>query len=80
MQKKLDWPVREGEAKKTELRYNADWLSKLSFKDVIDMATNFTVQQFLVRDNFSKRREGAEHLLSVRLSSMPRNKRGDANK
>jgi tyrosyl-tRNA synthetase len=30
-------------------------LSKLTFSDVIQMASNFTVQQFLARDNFSKR-------------------------
>ncbi len=42
---------------KTTVMYNADWLSKLSFKDVIELAANFTVQQFLVRDNFSQRFE-----------------------
>jgi len=40
---------------KTEVRYNADWLAKLTFEDVIGLAANFTVQQFLARDNFSKR-------------------------
>jgi len=39
----------------TEVRYNADWLSGLSFEDVIGLAANFTVQQFLARDNFSRR-------------------------
>ncbi len=42
---------------KTEVRYNADWLASLTFKDVIDLAANFTVQQFLARDNFSRRYE-----------------------
>jgi len=40
---------------KTEVRYNADWLSKLSFADVIGLSAHFTVQQFLARDNFAKR-------------------------
>lgn len=40
---------------RTRIRYNADWLSKLTFKDVIGLASNFTAQQFLSRDNFSKR-------------------------
>jgi tyrosyl-tRNA synthetase len=40
---------------KTQIRYNGDWLSKLTFADVIDLASNFTVQQFLARDNFSQR-------------------------
>ena len=41
----------------TEVRYNADWLASLTFEDVIGLAANFTVQQFLTRDNFSKRYE-----------------------
>jgi tyrosyl-tRNA synthetase len=40
---------------KTTIRYNSDWLSKLTFTDVIKLASHFTVQQFLERDNFRKR-------------------------
>jgi tyrosyl-tRNA synthetase len=40
---------------KTDVRYNADWLSQLTFADVIKLASHFTVGQFLARDNFSKR-------------------------
>lgn len=43
------------ERSKTEVRYNHSWLSELNFADVIRLASNFTVQQFLVRDNFNKR-------------------------
>ncbi len=43
--------------KKTHVRYNYDWLSKLTFTDVISMASCFTVQQFLVRDRIQKRLE-----------------------
>jgi tyrosyl-tRNA synthetase len=42
---------------RTLVMYNADWLSKLSFKDVIGLAANFTLQQFLVRENFALRFE-----------------------
>jgi tyrosyl-tRNA synthetase len=42
---------------RTLVLYNADWLSRLSFKDVIGLASNFTVQQFLVRENFALRFE-----------------------
>lgn len=42
---------------KTLIRYNADWLSKLSFGDLIKLASNFTVQQFLTRENFKLRWE-----------------------
>lgn len=40
---------------KTLIRYNHEWLSGLTFADVIRLASNFTVQQFLSRENFSKR-------------------------
>ncbi|MCA9889420.1 MAG: tyrosine--tRNA ligase, partial [Anaerolineae bacterium] len=42
---------------KTTIRRNHEWLGQLDFGDVIHMASNFTVQQFLARDNFSKRYE-----------------------
>ena len=40
---------------KTTIRYNSEWLSKLTFEDVIQISANFTAQQFLTRDNFAKR-------------------------
>ena len=43
--------------KKTVIRYNADWLAKLSFADIIKLASNFTVQQFMTRENFKLRWE-----------------------
>jgi tyrosyl-tRNA synthetase len=45
---------------KTRIRYNGEWLSKLSLIDLIRLGQNFTVQQFLVRDNFAKRFEAGE--------------------
>ena len=42
---------------KTRIRFNHEWLSELSFADVIRLASNFTVQQFLARENFAKRYE-----------------------
>jgi tyrosyl-tRNA synthetase len=41
----------------TIIRHNADWLSELTLKDVIHLSANFTVQQFLNRENFKKRYE-----------------------
>jgi tyrosyl-tRNA synthetase len=41
--------------RKTLIRHNADWLSKLTFADVIRLASQFTVQQFLEREGFDKR-------------------------
>ncbi len=45
---------------KTIIEYNAKWLSKLTFADLIKLASNFTVQQFLTRDNFRKRWDKGE--------------------
>jgi len=45
---------------KTKIRYNAEWLSKLSLADLIKLASNFTIQQFLTRENFRKRWDNNE--------------------
>ena len=52
------WRVLDPE--KTLVMYNGDWLSKLSFTDIVGLASNFTVQQFLVRENFALRYEKGE--------------------
>lgn len=44
----------------TEVRFNAEWLSGLTFRDLIHLASNFTLQQFLTRENFRKRWESEE--------------------
>jgi tyrosyl-tRNA synthetase len=40
---------------RTRVRRNDEWLSTLDFADIIRLASNFTVQQFLTRENFAKR-------------------------
>ena len=45
---------------KTKVRYNGEWLSKLNLVDLIRLGQNFTVQQFLARDNFANRLEKGE--------------------
>jgi len=40
---------------RTEVRRNGEWLSKLTFQEIISLAAQFTVQQFLTRENFAKR-------------------------
>lgn len=42
---------------KTIIRRNAEWLSSLSFAQLIHLASNFTIQQFLTRENFKLRWE-----------------------
>jgi tyrosyl-tRNA synthetase len=44
----------------TRVRYNDEWLATLDFADIIRLASNFTVQQFLVRENFAKRLEAGQ--------------------
>jgi len=40
---------------KLELRYNSEWLAKLSFADVLRLAAHMTVARMLERDTFEKR-------------------------
>lgn len=42
---------------KTIVRHNSEWLSKVSFAQLIEMASNFTLQQFILRENFKLRWE-----------------------
>lgn len=39
------------------LLFNSEWLAKMSFADVIELAAHFTVQQMVERDMFEKRIE-----------------------
>jgi len=41
----------------TRIRFNAEWLAELSFAELIRLASNFTVQQFIARENFKLRWE-----------------------
>ncbi|MBE7435022.1 MAG: tyrosine--tRNA ligase [Anaerolineales bacterium] len=45
---------------KTKVRYNGEWLGELSLVDLIRLGQNFTVQQFLARENFARRLEKGE--------------------
>ncbi len=38
-----------------QIKYNSEWLGKLNFAEVLELASNFTVQQMLERDMFDKR-------------------------
>ncbi len=40
---------------KTQIEFNHRWLGDLDFGELIDIASNFTVQQFLTRETFRKR-------------------------
>jgi len=45
---------------RTRVRRNDEWLAGLDFRDIIRLAQNFTVQQFLTRENFALRMEKGE--------------------
>jgi len=55
--KKLVKPLMEFGNKENppKIMYNHKWLSKLNFEDLINLASNFTVQQMIERDMFQKR-------------------------
>ncbi|MCK5095896.1 MAG: tyrosine--tRNA ligase [Candidatus Pacebacteria bacterium] len=40
---------------KCEIRYNSEWLGKLDFNEIAEIANNFSVAEMLDRENFSKR-------------------------
>ena len=40
---------------RTQLRFNSEWLGKLSFADVISLASKYTVARMLERDDFQNR-------------------------
>jgi len=43
---------------KTELRFNGGWFKKLTFENIMELASKFTVARMLERDDFSKRYTG----------------------
>ncbi|MEJ2538035.1 MAG: tyrosine--tRNA ligase, partial [Calditrichia bacterium] len=45
---------------KTEVRYNGDWFSKMSFAEIMNLASKFTVARMLERDDFAKRYEAQQ--------------------
>jgi tyrosyl-tRNA synthetase len=48
------------DAEKTKIVYNSDWLSKMSFEDVIRLASKYTIARMLERDDFTKRYKAGE--------------------
>lgn len=48
------------DASRTKIARNGDWLSDMRLAQVLDLASEFTVQQFLARDNYRRRIERGE--------------------
>ncbi len=47
--------VLDTRPEKLEIRYNSEWLAKLTFADVLRLTSHMTVQQMLQRENFKLR-------------------------
>lgn len=45
---------------KTKIVYNSEWLGKMTFEDVIKLASKYTVARMLERDDFTKRYKAGE--------------------
>jgi tyrosyl-tRNA synthetase len=45
---------------KTKIVYNSEWLSKMTFEDIIKLASKYTVARMLERDDFTKRYKAGE--------------------
>jgi tyrosyl-tRNA synthetase len=45
---------------KTKIIYNSEWLSKMTFEDVIKLSSKYTVARMLERDDFTKRFRSGE--------------------
>ena len=56
--------VLDTDPEKLELRFNSEWLAKLSFAEVLHLSGQMTVQQMLHRDNF-RTRIAAEQEIAV---------------
>ena len=45
---------------RTIIRYNSEWLGRMTFRDVIELAAKYTVARMLERDDFEKRYKAGE--------------------
>jgi tyrosyl-tRNA synthetase len=48
--------------KKTDVRYNSEWLNKLKIKELVEICMNFTAQQMIQRRNFKERWESGKEI------------------
>jgi len=55
-----DQAFRILDRERTQVRYNGDWLSELRLGDAIELASQFTVQQFLAQERLAKRHEAGQ--------------------
>ncbi len=56
----LDQFFKVVDRERTEVRWNGDWFSTMSFTDILHLAAQFTVARMLERDDFEKRYRAGE--------------------
>jgi tyrosyl-tRNA synthetase len=57
-----DQAFRILDPQKTEVRYNGEWLAKLSFADIIELASLFPMKQIIARRDFQQRMDRGDPL------------------
>ncbi len=57
-----DQAFRILDRERTEVRYNGEWLAKLTFADLIELASIFPMKQIIARRDFQQRMERGESL------------------
>ncbi len=57
-----DQAFRILDRERTEVRYNGEWLAKLSFAEIIDLASIFPMKQIIARRDFQQRMDRGESL------------------
>lgn len=57
-----DQAFRVLDSQRTEVRYNGEWLARLSFADLIELASIFPMKQIIARRDFQSRMERGESL------------------
>lgn len=53
--------------KKTEIRFNSEWLMPLTFEEIIRLCSRYTVARILERDDFSKRYKAGQPISTHEL-------------
>lgn len=59
--------VLDTRPEKLEIRYNSEWLAKLTFADVLRLTSHMTVQQMLQRENFKLRMQDETPIIVTEL-------------
>src|SRR5262245_47149253 len=59
--------VLDTRPEKLEIRYNGEWLAKLTFADVLRLTSHMTIQQMLQRENFKLRMQDETPIIMTEM-------------